>query len=277
MYTERSVELKSDFYGRYGRTSGTLYFERTGVPCTLMDSRTRMLAFALGCGIRAYGRAYGDVIKIIDSSSSKCDICFAPDGMGAQILYSRDINGLRFMDETAQYTVNKLLRRMHRGYRGQSGGLCELCDRYGSDGWCAYYDRGTISRLPLPLIKKNVILIRVGRTYRTAPDDARSRFNATEQQRIEAAADALRRCRTDTLFDMLNESERYAERLLHPTHNALYAAEAARNAEGVVAARICDIGVICISEADKTDVAVSEIGAEYEQRAGYPANILIVK
>lgn len=277
MYTEKSVELKSDFYSRYGEAAGQLYFERAGIPCVLMDSGTHMLAFALGCGVRAYGRSCGDVLRIINADSDECDVRFAPNGCGAQILYKQDIRNISGARETAEYTVEKLLRKMRRIRRGEPGGLTDICDRYGSGGWCAYAEHGAIHQVPLPLLHKNVILIRAGRRKRINESEALSRFCAAETERIAAAVEGLKKCRIEVLFEMLNESERSVERLLSPPRQSVCAARAAMETDGVLAARICDIGVVCITEEEKTDSVIHTVSGEYERRAGYPAGIIVVK
>ena len=81
MYTEKSAVLKNDFYSRYGEMSGELYFERIGLPCVLLEGTERKLAFALGCGIRAYGRRMGDVLRILDADSDTCRVHFMQNGM----------------------------------------------------------------------------------------------------------------------------------------------------------------------------------------------------
>ena len=80
MYTESSVELKSDFYSRYGTASGVLYFERVGLPFALLKGEDSVLGFAASCGVRAYGRRCGDVIKVLDSESNVCDVRFGGSG-----------------------------------------------------------------------------------------------------------------------------------------------------------------------------------------------------
>ena len=277
MYTERSAELKNDFYSRYGEAAGTLYFERVGLPCILMDSGTHMLAFALGCGVRAYGRECGDVLRIINADSDECDVHFAPNGRGAQILYKEDMPGAVGCREAEEYAVMKLLCDMRKLRPRELGSTAELCDRYGSGGWCAYSENGIKQQLPLPLLHKNVLLIRAGRLRRISDNKAMERFRAAETERIAAAAVALRKCRIEVLFDMLNESQRSAELMLSLPPLQLLAVRAAREADGVLAARITNMGVICITEESKTDSAIRAIAEEYERSAGYSAGISVVK
>lgn len=277
MYTEQSIELKSDFYSRYGSAALKLYFERTGLPCVLLNSGTHMLAFALGCGARAYGRECGDILRIINADSDECDVRFAPHGLGAQILYKEDIPGVGGMRETVEYTIIKLLCNMRHLREPRMDGVAELCDNYGSGGWCAYYENGVKSSVPLPLMHYNVVLVRMGKRTRKANIEGYERFCVGETERIRTAAEALESCRMDVLFDIVNESEKSIEKLLAPPRPAVCAARAAAEADGVLASRICDIGVICITEADMTDSAIQTISHSFERSMGYPAGIEIVK
>lgn len=277
MYTEKSAELKNDFYSRYGEACGTLYFERVGLPCVLMDSGTHMLAFALGCGVRAYGRECGDVLRIINADSDECDVHFAPNGRGAQILYKQDMPGAVGCRDAEEYTIMKLLCRMRKLRPREVGTITELCDRYGSGGWCAYVSGGTARQIPFPLLHKNVLLIRAGRARRISDGKALAQFCAAETERIIAAAQALKKCRMEVLFDMLNESQRSAEMLFSLPQQQLCAVHAAQAADGVLAARITNMGIICITDENKTDSAVRAIAAEYERAAGCSAGISVVK
>ena len=216
MYTEPSIELKSDFYCRYGSAALKLYFERTGLPCVILDSGSERLAFALGLGVRAYGRECGDILRIINADSNECDVSFAPHGLGAQILYKEDMAGVAGMRETAEYTILKLLSAMRRIREPRMGGIAELCDRFGSRGWCAYDDGDIVKQVPLPFMYNNVILVMTGKKRRGAAGDGYARFCEGEKLRIEYAARALRACRTDLFFEAVNESERSIERLLSP-------------------------------------------------------------
>ena len=277
MYTEKSIELKSDFYCRYGSASGHMYFERTGTPCVLMRGSAHMIAFAFKSGVRACGRKYGDVIKILDTRSNVSDISFAQNGLGAQILYETDIEDMRKNKETAEYTIDKLLKRMEIGEKyNTSGSLADICDNYGSRGWCAYHSYGETVSVPFPLGGYNVIVIRTQKNGRLfcGGSEAES-FEKNETKRIVTAAEALRACREDILFNMLNRSERDIEAFMAPSAQAVKAVRAAMEA-GACAARICDPGIVCITEKSKTDSAVHAIAESFERAVGYAAGISVV-
>ena len=277
MYTESSVELKSDFYTRYGEARGQLYFERVGVPCILMDSGTHTLAFSMDCGVRAYGRGYGDVLRIMNAASDICDVKFVDGGMGAQILYREDSPDVPGIKETAAYTIEKLLRRMGCGRGDGENTLVSICDRYGSAGWCAYMCYGEVRQIPLPLVGKNVLLIRTGKKKRNVEPELLRRFREGETERIKTAVRALKECGTEVLFDMINQSQRAVETFLSPSEQALCVINSAMKSEGVRAARICDIGVICVTDYDRADSVMRNISRDYEAYAGYSAGISVVK
>ncbi len=277
MYTRASAELKTDFYCRYGETSGHLYFERVGYPCTIMQSRTHMLAFSLDCGVRAYGREYGDVLRITDADSNICDVKFVNNGRGAQVLYKADNCDLQCKNETAAYTVSKLLKKINSGFSGaDADSLVGICDSYGSGGWCAFSEYGNIRSIPLPLDGINTVLIRT-RKRRGRKSDMQSRFYESETERIIAAAAGLKECRTEVFFEMVNESEKAVEMLLEPAPQSVLAVHSALSADGVLAARICDMGIICFVKEERTDSAIRVISSEYECSVGYNAGFLVVK
>lgn len=277
MYSEKSVEMKSDFYSRYGCASGHLFFERAGLPCVLMKSETHMLAFSFKCGIRACGRKYGDVIKILDTNSNVCDISFVKSGTGAQILYCKDMDGLIKTDETTSYVIDKLLVRMglDRKYDTYNT-LSEICDVYGSSGWCAYSNHGNISQIPLPLSKYNVILIKTPKNSRYKSDKELSNlFNNSETERIEKAVTALKVCEEERFFNLLNQSQADIEKFMSPPKIALKAVKAAQDADAL-AVRICNHGVVCITPKNKTDCVIHRISVEFERVVGYSATIAVV-
>lgn len=274
MYTEKSVELKYDFYMRYGRASGTLYFERTGIPCALMRSDSSVLAVAMRCGVRAYGRQYGDIIKIMNSEKNVFNIHFVENGRGAQILYKQDIEGMKGIDDVTRYTISKLMRRMGIG-KADENSLIGICDKYGNDGWCAYCEGGNIQQIPMPMTDHNMLVVRTQKNGASRSDKVmRIQFENEEKKRIRAAAEGLKRCRTDVLFEMMNESEKSIERLLSPSKKAVMAVRAAQCADGVKAVRICDAGIVCFVESDRTDSAIHCINVEFEKNMGYPASII---
>ena len=278
MYTEVSIDLKTDFYSRYGETAGEVFFERTGMPCVLLDSGSHMLAFSMGCGVRAYGRNWGDVLRIMNADSNVCYVHFADSGMGAQILYKQDLQDIDGMKETVDYTVDKLLRRMHRGRStAQPADVVAVCDRYGSHGYCAYVSHSMVRQIPLPMSDMNVILIRTGKKRLRTDTESIKHFRSSETRRIIAAAEALRECRIEVLLDMVNESERAIEMLFSPSRESLSAVRIAMETDGVLAARICKSGIICFVKKDRTDSAIHSIASEYEQRMGNPAGIVVVK
>lgn len=278
MYTQSSVDLKADFYCRYGETRGKLVFERTAMPCVALDSGGDFLAFGLKCGIRAYGRGYGDVLRIIDSDSDICKVSRAPKGMGAQILYKADMAEVNGSDGMVAYTVNKLLAAMNIDERvSGSEGIYAVCDVYAPKGWCAVKRGGEIKSVPFPIGGYNVILIRTVKKRFNCGEDARAGFCESEFRRINEAAEVLSLCREDLFFEILNESQASAERLLCPAEEQVLAKNAAMSAPGVAAAKICNIGIAAFCEKDKTDAAVHMIRTEGLRTLGYPLNIAVVK
>lgn len=280
MYTEKSAELKNDFYCRYGETAGSVYFERTGIPCTLMESNTHSLMFAMDCSVRAYGRKYGDVLKIMDAGSNVCDIHFVKNGRGAQILYSADTEDIKGTAETKTYTIEKLLRRMVTGNPGMEilHSRVSVCDRYGSGGWCAYVNHTEVKSLPLPLMDYNVMIIRTHRKGNIKADqELLERFYDGETKRIEAAAEGLKKCRIEVLFSMMNESFAAMRNLFTLPRAAAYAAELAAGIDGVRAVRVDEQGVICITDKALTDAAARAIIIDFERKVGYSAGIIVVK
>lgn len=276
MYTEKSIELKSDFYSRYGSAEGRLYFERTGTPCVLLRSSSKMIAFAFKSGVRACGRRYGDVLKILDTRSNVCDVSFVQGGKGAQILYEADIVQMK-NKETAAYTIDKLLLRMGLQSKFNTADtLTAVCDKYGSGGWCAYAEYGEISRIPLPLGGYNVIVIRTQKNNRLCCSGASAEeFERNEARRVMTAAEALKACREDILFNIMNQSEKDIEICMSPSEQAVKAVRAAMKS-GARAARICEPGIVCITEKNDTDSAVHNIAEAFEKEVGYAAGISVV-
>ncbi len=278
MYTEKSVELKSDFYSRFGETQGKLYFVKTGLPCKILDGGEDFMAFSLGCGVRAYGRDYGDILRVMDSNSNVCDVHFVSSGRGAQILYEKDISNISEMSTTANYTVNKLLKKMGCNDRLENAeGLEAVCDRYGDNGWCAAKLNGKFSSVPLPLGGYNVILIRTRKRKITADRDIVEIFERCERERIISACEGLRKCGLEAFFNSINESQASIEKMLNPSHELMSAIESARNGEGVCAVRICDLGVIAFIKRSNTDSAVHSIINECTSRLGYAVRVAVVK
>lgn len=278
MYTEKSVELKADFYSRFGETQGKLYFERTGLPCKIIDGGEEFMAFSLGCGVRAYGRGYGDILRVMDSNSNECDVHFVKSGKGAQILYTKDIENISEMSGTAGYTVNKLLRKMGCNDRMESDtGIEAVCDRYGDNGWCAVKVDGKFGSVPLPLGGYNVILIRTRKRKINADRDVMEVFWRSERDRIREACDGLRKCGLEAFFKCINESQISIEKMLKPSRELMAAAESARNGEGVCAVRICDLGVIAFIKRSNTDTAVHGIINECSKELGYAVRVAVVK
>lgn len=133
-----------------------------------------------------------------------------------------------------------------------------------------------MSSIPLPLAGINVLLIRTQKRRERAAE-MQKHFNVGETERILAAAEGLKRCGTEVLFEMINESEKAAELLLEPNSQSVLAVRAAQSADGVLAARICDMGVVCFVKEERTDSAISAISAEYEYSVGYNAGFFVVK
>lgn len=277
MYTEKSVRLKTDFYCRYGNGGGTLYFERTGLPCKIMEGNSKFIAFSFDCGVRAYGRNGGDMLKILNSDTNVCDVRFVKGGRGSQILYKTDLPNVNGMRDTVRYTVAKLLVKMgNAGSEPERGSLVGVCDTFAANGWCAVSERGSVCRVPLPLFDYNVVLIRPrrGRFYGS---DAIPQFREGEDGRICATASALRECDTETFFEMVGESERSLERLLLPSEKLLGAVGAVRDCDGVCAVRICDAGIVAFARKDMIDNVINGFNRNCCRRLGYSLPIAVVK
>ncbi|MBQ3123920.1 MAG: hypothetical protein IJC09_00655 [Clostridia bacterium] len=278
MYTEKSVSLKSDFYTRYGETKGELYFEKTGIVCVVLDADTHKLMFPLDCCVRAYGRGYGDVLKVMDADTNVCDVHFVDGGKGAQVLYTTDIPDISGAKTTILYTVNKLLMRM-----GSAGRLAKeyadvaLCDEYAQKGWCAVKSYGEVKSVPLPLIDYNVLLIRARKNKITDNEEKLKEFYPGEKERIRMAMAGLKECRTEVLFDAINESQKSIERLLSPSQELISVVHSTYAVDGIDATRISDYGVISFCKKQKTDSAIKRIKSECERALGYPVRISVVK
>ena len=278
MYTEKSVKLKSDFYARYGQARGELCFAKTGIPCTVLDGDTHKLMFSLKCGVRAYGRGYGDVLKVLDCDSDINDVHFVENGKGAQILYKTDIPDIKGVRETVLYTVNKLLVQMGSAGRiSNNDSTVAQCDRYAPEGWCAVKSYDEIKSVPLPVQDYNILLIRTRKNKLLCRDDALRQFHVGERERIKLAMAGLKECREEVLFDMLNESQKSIERLLSPSGETVYTVHATYGIDGIDATRICDPGIICFCRKNKTDNAVLRIRLDCEKKLGYSPGIMIVK
>lgn len=278
MYTEKSVELKSDFYSRFGEARGKLYFEKTGLPCKMFDGGEDFMAFSLGCGVRAYGRDYGDILRVMDSDSNICDVHFVKSGKGAQILYKKDIKDISEMSATATYTVNKLLKNMGCNERiAKDDGLEAVCDRYGDGGWCAVKTNGRFDSVPFPLGGYNVIMIRTRKRKIKADNEILDVFYRNERERMREVCEGLRKCGLNAFFNAVNESQSAIEKMLKPSSELMHAVESARNGEGVCAVKICDVGVIAFVKRSDTDTAVHSIINECKTRLGYSVRVLVVK
>ncbi len=278
MYTEKSIELKSDFYSRFGETQGRLFFERTGLPCKILGGDEEFMAFSFDCGVRAYGRYYGDILRVMDSDSNVCDVHFVKGGKGAQILYKKDMENIGELSDTVTYTVNKLLRVMGCNERLDSGeGIEAVCDRYGDRGWCAVKVNGEFKSVPLPMGGYNVVLIRTRKRKMNVDGEIRDVFERGESDRIQEASEGLRKCGLEAFFNAINESQASIERMLNPSRELISAVEAARNGEGVCAVRICDLGVVAFVKRSNTDTAVHSIINECSKSLGYAVRVAVVK
>ena len=278
MYTKKSVNLKSDFYSRYGEASGKLCFERTGLPCTILDGGTSQLVFSLDCGVRAYGRQYGDVLRVLNSDTNVCDVHFVKNGKGAQILYKMDITDLCGMRQTAIYTINKLLYKIgSTGRLEVREGIESVCERYAPKGWCAVKLNGDIKSAPMPLYDYNVLLIQMRKTKTVGKSEMLNQFRCSEYDRISAAYTALKKCKIDTFFDIVNESEKSVELLLSLSDEALGAVHATYGIEGISATRACECGIISFCKKEKTDNAILRIFNECKSSLGYSVRISVVK
>lgn len=278
MYTEKSVDLKRDFYARYGKTSGRLFFKKTGLPCTIFDGGKNSLIMTLDCGVRVYGRQCGDVLKVLNCDTNVCDVHFVKNGRGAQILYSVDIPDVKGMKDTVLYAINAILREM--GSTGRLIGEYDtvaLCERYAPYGWCAVKEGDTAKSIPMPLGEYNIILMRTRKNRLVAPAELTDRFHISEYERIKASVTGLKECRTDTFFDMVNESQNSVERLLSPSEEIMQGINAVRSADGVRASKICGCGIIAFCEKDRTDSAIIRINNEYKSAMGYSPNLAVVK
>lgn len=278
MYTEKSVDLKRDFYARYGKTSGRLFFKKTGLPCTIFDGGKNSLIMTLDCGVRVYGRQCGDVLKVLNCDTNVCDVHFVKNGRGAQILYSVDIPDVKGMKDTVLYAINAILREM--GSTGRLIGEYDtvaLCERYAPYGWCAVKEGDNAKSIPMPLGEYNIILMRTRKNRLVAPAELTDRFHISEYERIKASVTGLKECRTDTFFDMVNESQNSVERLLSPSEELMQGINAVRSADGVRASKICGCGIIAFCEKDRTDSAIIRINNEYKSAMGYSPNLAVVK
>ena len=108
-------------------------------------------------------------------------------------------------------------------------------------------------------------------------DDMLRQFHCGEYERIRAVYTALKECKVDVLFDMINESERAIERLLSPKDELLCAVRSAYGADGVCAVKICDCGVVSFVEKERTDSVALAIRNECRKSLGYSARISVVK
>lgn len=278
MYTERSVNLKSDFYKRYGEASGRLYFEKTGLPCVVLDGGENKMMFSLNCGVRAYGRAYGDVLRVLNADTNVCDVHFVKNGKGAQILYKTDIADLQGVRNTAIYTINNLLYKMGSTGRIENDTSLEsICDRYAPFGWCGVKLNGNFYSVPLPLFDYNVLLIQPRKTRITSKSEMLDRFRCSENDRINGAYMALKSYKIDTFFEILNESEKSAEMLLALSDEIVCAVHATYGIEGIAATRVCEYGIISFCGKEKTDNAILRIQNECKRNLGYSVRIAVVK
>lgn len=278
MYTEKSVVLKNDFYSRYGNAGGILYFAKCSAVCTVLDGGTHKLMFPLECGVQAYGRSYGDILKIMDTETNICDVRFAENGNGAQILYRTDIRDLKGMDAVRRYAVDKILGDMgHNAATEKNYEDVKICDLYAPDGWCAVKMGESVESVPLPLEDYRVLLVRGRKNKIRAERDAEIRYIKGERERTAVAAHALKSCRIRTFLDMVNESENAAERLLEPSRELLAIIHATRGIAGADASKICGIGVICFCKRNLTDSVIGAIRGECENRLGYRVRISVVK
>ncbi len=278
MYTEKSVELKSDFYARYGETQGRLYFEKTGLPCVVLDGGMSKLMFSLNCGVRAYGRGYGDVLRVLNADTNVCDVHFVKNGKGAQILYKTDLSDIRSMREVAVYTINKLLYKMgSTGRLTDSDGITSLCERYAPKGWCAVTEYDNVKSVPLPLEDYNILLVRGRRIHLTKNEEMHKQFRCGERDRIRLASQALKNFKMNTFFDIINESEKSIERLLAPSSEDIMLVRSTYGIDGVSATRICDYGVISFCDKAKTDSVILRIMNECRNNLGYSVRISVVK
>ena len=278
MYTEKSVDLKRDFYARYGKTSGRLFFKKVGLPCTIFDGGKNSLMLTLDCGVRVYGRQCGDVLKVLNCDTNVCDVHFVKNGRGAQILYSVDIPDVKGMKDTVLYAINAVLREM--GSTGRLIGEYDtvaLCEKYAPYGWCAVKEGDTAKSIPMPLGEYNIILMRTRKNRLVAPAELTDRFHISEYERIKASVTGLKECRTDAFFDMVNESQNSVERLLSPSEELMQGINAVRSADGVCASKICNRGIIAFCEKDRTDSAIIRINNEYKSAMGYSPNLAVVK
>ncbi len=278
MYTEKSVELKSDFYARYGETRGRLYFEKVGLPCVMLDGGADKLMFSFDCGVRAYGRCYGDVLRVLNADTNVCDVHFVKNGKGAQILYRTDISDVRGMRETVIYTINKLLYSMgSTGRLKDVGTLTQLCERYAPKGWCAVKENDTIRSAPLPVEDYNILLIRGRKSRLNRDEEMVKQFRAGERERISVAYASLRKCNIETFFDMVNESQKSIERLLMPSMQDIALVRSTYGVDGVYATRICDCGVVSFCNKSKTDSVILRVLTECRSSLGYSVQVSVVK
>jgi hypothetical protein len=249
-----------------------------GLPCTIFDGGKNSLMLTLDCGVRVYGRQCGAVLRVLNCDTNVCDVHFVKNGRGAQILYSVDIPDVKGMKDTVLYAINAVLREM--GSTGRLIGEYDtvaLCEKYAPYGWCAVKEGDTAKSIPMPLGEYNIILMRTRKNRLVAPAELTDRFHISEYERIKASVTGLKECRTDTFFDMVNESQNSVERLLSPSEELMQGINAVRSADGVCASKICGCGIIAFCEKDRTDSAIIHINNEYKSAMGYSLNLAVVK
>ena len=278
MYTEKAVELKTDFYCRYGRAKGELFFEKVGLPCSVLEGNDCFLAFSFDCGVNVYGRGYGDIIKVMDAKSNICDIHFVKNGRGAQVLYELDMADITGMREIAGYAINKLLCKMGLGSRLDNDyTTASVCDRYAPKGWAALKLYDEIKSVPFPMFDYNVLLLRTRRTAFRWKEEDYNEFSIGEKNRIGGIGSYLRECNMNYFFDTVNESEASFERTLEPPEEMVQAVAQARSADGVTAVKICNMGIVVFCDKNKTDAAIRSIRLGCLKRLGYEVRIAVVK
>ena len=90
-----------------------------------------------------------------------------------------------------------------------------------------------------------------------------------ENERINAAATALKRCDTRTLFREMNNSQKSMERFWDIGSEHMFLAHCAEKLDGIAAVRCWENGIIAVTEEDKIDYAIVMIRRKFESNIGY--------
>lgn len=102
-----------------------------------------------------------------------------------------------------------------------------------------------------------------------------ARHIVDENDRMQTAAEGLKKCNINALIAAMNLSEESIEKLWNPEKQHVFLARLALSTEGVSAARIWENGIIAIADEEALDDAVSKIKFDFENTVGYKPFICI--